>query len=201
AFNLRHRDRWLHPRVPGFTLTFVLAFVVVFLFRVPQGGTFVMLWAKSPFFSDFLSAVPNLHVFGEGSIADLADTKMNPVQARNLYDSDMLRVKIIEATIAGLPDHLAGRGFMANTHVHFAIDIIHAAGVVGVLWLVAFAYYLAGMIRSIVRSGMERTSLWLLLTPLIAWFCVGLMFNAINLGLGWVFFGMLLAVRDAVRRQ
>jgi hypothetical protein len=199
AFNLRHGERWLHPRVPGFALTLVLAFVVVFAFRAPQGGTFFILWAKSPFFSDILSFLPNLPTSQGNTLADLADTKMNPVQARNLYESDMLRVEIVKETVAGLRENFFGRGFMANTHVHFVIDIIHAAGVVGILWLVAFAYYLADMIRSIVRSGMEWASLWLLLTPLIAWFWVGLMFNAINLGLGWVFFGMLLALHGAVR--
>ncbi len=199
AFNLRHGERWLHPRVPGFALTLVLAFVVVFAFRAPQGGTFFVLWATSPFFSDILSFLPNLPVSQGNTLADLADTKMNPVQARNLYESDMLRVEIVKETVASLRENIFGRGFMANTHVHFVIDIIHAAGVVGILWLVAFAYCLANMIRSIVRSGMDRTNLWLLLTPLIAWFWVGLMFNAINLGLGWVFLGMLLALHATVR--
>ena len=198
AFNLRHGDRWLHPRIPGFVLTVILALLVVFWFRAPQAMTFFSLWANSPF-SEILRFIPNPLGHQWANIAELADTKMNPFQKRNLYESDMLRVHIVKETFAGLRENILGRGFMTNTHVHFVIDIIHAAGVVGILWLVAFAYYVAGMIRSIVRSGMERAALWLLLTPLIAWIFVGLMFNAINLGLGWVFFGMMLARHRAVR--
>ncbi len=206
AFNLRHGDRWLHPRVPGFALAMVLAFVAVFAFRPAQGATFLVLWANSPFFADVqlfgtsIRDLAGISVHGV-TLADLADTKMNPVQSSNLSDSDMLRMKILAETFVGLREYVLGRGFMTNTHVHFVIDIIHAAGAVGILWLVAFAYYLADMIGSIVRSGMDRTSLWLLLTPLIAWFWVGLMFNAINLGLGWVFFGMLLSLHEAVRTR
>lgn len=193
AFNLRHGGRWLHPRVPGFVLTIVLAFVVVFWFRPWQGGLFVRLWLNSPFFTD-------IQVFGLTPV-DLPQFNLNQVQVSNLYHSDMLRVEIAKDTLLGLKDHLLGRGFMTNTHVHFAVDIIHAAGIVGIVWLVAFACYLADMVRSIVRSDQEQTSLWLLLTPLVAWFWVGLMFNAINLGLAWAFSGMLLALHASVRSR
>ena len=191
TFNLRDENRWLHPRVPGFALAVVLAFTLVYWFRHWQGATFVMLWMNSPI-------VPDIHVAGT-SIKDMVDLKLNATQNSNLNNSDLLRVGIVKETILGLRENLIGRGFMTNTHTHFVIDIIYAAGGVGVLWLAAYAYDLVIMVRQMLRTGLERTGFWLLVTPLIAWFFVGAMFNAINMGLGWIFFGMLLAVHEASR--
>jgi len=192
AFHPRHRERWLHPRVPGFVLAIVLALVAVFWLRPWQGMTFVKLWFNSPLFTGIHDA------FGL-TVADVPQLSLNEAHASNLYRSDMLRVELVEEAFSGLGQHFLGRGFMANTHVHFVVEIIYAAGVVGILWLAAFAYYTADLVRTVVRSGREWASLWLLLTPLIAWFSVGLMYNAIDLGLGWVLSGMLLALYGSVR--
>lgn len=186
VFNLRYADRWLHPRLPGFVLAVALAFAAVFWFRPDQGATFVLLWLNSPFFAD-------LNLFGI-SVKDLTELKLNMTQVGNLYQSDMLRVNIVEETFSGLDEHFAGRGFMDNTHVHFVIDIVYAAGYVGIVWLSIFTCYLAKLIGDAWRGCPEKIRIWLLLTPLIAWFWVGVMYNAINLGLGWIFFGMLLAI-------
>lgn len=192
AFSFMHHGRWLKTRTPGFVLSAVLAILMVFWFRNDQAMIFLISWTESPLFSTLYQAM------GDAGVVR-ADLRFSEERRVALVASDMLRVEIAMSTFSNLSEYFFGRGFMTNTHVHFVIDIVHGAGVVGIFWLALYAYYAANMVKSVLHSGTSRSDFWLLTTPLVSWFFVGIMFNAIHLGLGWLFFGMLLARKSPLR--
>jgi hypothetical protein len=184
VFNVCNRDRLLNRYIPSFVFIITIAFVLVFYLRGDQAKYFLLLWAESPL-------VPS-----HFKIFEFLGITLSEVHSYNLYASDLLRVEIARDVMEGLVKYPAGRGFMLDTHVHFMLDIIYAAGVVGIIWIIILMLEFMKTITSINKKRLNKIILWALLTPLVSWFFVGIMYNALYLSLPWIYLGIILAMNN-----
>ncbi len=189
AFHLENKERLLNPYVPGFAISIILSFVLVFWTRTLQGLYFLISWLASPIIAD-------IPVVGEVA-ARFAAFKLNQLQtipANVIYASDRVRYEVIQNAVSGFKTNFFGAGFQSNTHVWFIIDIIFAAGVVGVIWISISSFYVTRVFSYGFRTFPDKNIIWALLIPLVSWVFVGIMYNSLHIGLAWLFLGIVLAL-------
>lgn len=175
----------------------IIGFYFAFQFDPSNTKIFFILLLKSPLFNPVVNSILGFfnisNILGLGNISEL----LNPTQSALLNNSDMLRINIASDVYSNIFRNVFGRGFMANTHINFITDLVYSAGLIGVIWLAAYFYFICRLILSILKLRNENLKiLSILLFSLVSWFFVGLMYNAINLGFSWVILGMLFSFKN-----
>jgi hypothetical protein len=194
SFNVCNRDRLLNRYIPSFVFIVIMAFVLVFFFRPVQGKYFLLLWSNSPFMS---WQIRNTETLMQSPLKNALERygTLSEIHRHNLYRSDLIRVEVARDVVEGIVKYPVGRGFMLNTHVHFMLDIIYAAGIFGIIWIIALIHEFTKTIMNIKKS-LNKIMLWALLTPLISWFFVSIMYNALHLSLPWIYLGVILSMNN-----
>jgi len=83
----------------------------------------------------------------------------------------------------------------------FIVDVIFATGVLGLIWIVLVSILLLKMLKELLATNINKTIIWALTASLMAWVLVGIMYNGLNIGIAWGFFGVLISLHRRVTQK
>lgn len=115
--------------------------------------------------------------------------------------SDTARINLLRESFSQLKTAPFGKSFKDNAHVFFIVDVIFATGVLGLIWIVLVSILLLKMLKELLATNINKTIIWALTASLMAWVLVGIMYNGLNIGIAWGFFGVLISLHRRVTQK
>jgi hypothetical protein len=192
-FNVKNEKRIISKRIPDFILPLCLAVMLVGIGKPNTFKLYLYRWVSSPIIANFIPVSKSLSTFAEPYGSEYF-AGIDPSRSDLIYKSDMTRWELARETWWSLRKIPYGSGFVNDPHVFFVIDLIHAAGLFGIIWLIVFSSLFVSMIFKTIRTLESKSCLWAVITGIIAWFVVGIMYNSLYLGIGWGFLGMIISL-------
>jgi hypothetical protein len=208
VFHVKVQRRMCAKRIPDFILPIALA-SVAFALVVPYAFHYYFyLWASSPLIA---SLFPNLsHLWTDETAGTIGNVVfgskcflpcVEEQYGAAVYRGDSIRLTLLRNALSAMQRNPFGSGFFYDIHISFLTDVIYAAGIVGILWLLVYGVLFIPMVRKAARVGQFEIYAWALLTGIFAWLLMGIMYNASNLGLGWGFLGMMISFSKFVEAK
>jgi len=192
-FNVKNEKRIISKRIPDFILPLCLAVMLVGIGKPNTFKLYLYRWVSSAIIANFIPESKFLSTLAESDESGYF-AGIDLSRADLIHKSDMTRWELVRETWRSLRKNPYGSGFVNDPHVFSAIDLIHAAGLFGIIWLIVFSSLFVSMIFKTIRTLESKACLWAVITGIIGWIVVGIMYNSLYLGIGWGFLGMTISL-------
>lgn len=128
-------------------------------------------------------------------------------ESTEVRETDYGRILILQTALNSLAENPLGNGFtkipikgigLMNPH-NIITSIVWAAGVLGILWLIYYAYFMyKDVSKTLMISRLHKKSPYIdaILVGLGAWLLGNMVHNSLSTGLAWVFLGILLSFKN-----
>jgi hypothetical protein len=187
--NLKNRRKFNLRLIPDFFIVTAIALFIVAICNPNIMKYYYYQWLSTP---------------GISNVANKMNKKVKDVDLKVFIEdrgkvirkSDMIRVNLAKKSISQIKSHPFGRSFKDDTHVFFVVDIIFAAGIIGIIWIFVFTFYLIHYLYVLFRRNDQWIEKRALVTSLFAWLLVGLMYNSSHMGIAWGFLGITICLRE-----
>lgn len=189
-FNITRQRTSFIRWIPDFFIIFAAAVVIVATCNPQKTYYYYLRWVSTPGISQIANKIDE-----QVELPSFKGFSKN--QGKIIYKADMIRANLFKKSFSQASLYPFGRGFINDPHVACIIDIVYAAGIFGILWLLFYLKSVVGLLRNLFNCQEQWTVKWALVSSLVAWVLVGSMYNSLYMGIGWGFLGITLSYRKA----